>query len=299
MKLTDAKRSATNTVLLFGPPKSGKTELASKLSSEFNLLWFDLENGWATLTKLPAEQQERIELVQLPDTRSYPIAIETMLKVIKGNKVSICNEHGKVDCAVCKKLGPTAFATVCLNDLGPDTIFVVDSLTQLTNSAIANITKLQPDDYKLNYDDWGNLGKLMDIFLSHVQQAKYNVVCITHETEVEMEDGKSKLVPTSGTRNFSRNTAKYFGHCVYVEVKNKQHRAASSTTFATNILTGSRTDVVLENGVADLLRIFKPELFANEQQTSGATGSNATGATGTQAATSLTNLQRLKAGLAK
>lgn len=299
MKLTDAKRSATNTVLLFGPPKSGKTELASKLSSEFNLLWFDLENGWATLTKLPAEQQERIELVQLPDTRSYPIAIETMLKVIKGNKVSICNEHGKVDCAVCKKLGPTAFATICLNDLGPDTIFVVDSLTQLTNSAIANITKLQPDDYKLNYDDWGNLGKLMDIFLSHVQQAKYNVVCITHETEVEMEDGKSKLVPTSGTRNFSRNTAKYFGHCVYVEVKNKQHRAASSTTFATNILTGSRTDVVLENGVADLLRIFKPELFANEQQTSGATGSNATGATGTQAATSLTNLQRLKAGLAK
>lgn len=296
MKLTDAKRSATNTVLLFGPPKSGKTELASKLSSEFNLLWFDLENGWATLTKLPAEQQERIELVQLPDTRSYPIAIETMLKVIKGNKVSICNEHGKVDCAVCKKLGPTAFATICLNDLGPDTIFVVDSLTQLTNSAIANITKLQPDDYKLNYDDWGNLGKLMDIFLSHVQQAKYNVVCITHETEVEMEDGKSKLVPTSGTRNFSRNTAKYFGHCVYVEVKNKQHRAASSTTFATNILTGSRTDVVLENGVADLLRIFKPELFANETSTPITSG---TGATGTQAATSLTNLQRLKAGLAK
>lgn len=293
MKLTDAKRSATNTVLLFGPPKSGKTELASKLSSEFNLLWFDLENGWATLTKLPTEQQERIELVQLPDTRSYPIAIETMLKVIKGNKVSICNEHGKVDCAVCKKLGPTAFATICLNDLGPDTIFVVDSLTQLTNSAIANITKLQPDDYKLNYDDWGNLGKLMDIFLSHVQQAKYNVVCITHETEVEMEDGKSKLVPTSGTRNFSRNTAKYFGHCVYVEVKNKQHRAASSTTFATNILTGSRTDVVLENGVADLLRIFKPELFTTAPQEA------VTGATGTQAATSLTNLQRLKAGLAK
>lgn len=296
MKLTDAKHSATNTVLLFGPPKSGKTQLASNLSGHFKLLWFDLENGWVTLTKLPIEQQENIELIQLPDTRSYPIAIETMLKVIKGGKVSICNEHGKVDCAVCKKLGAAAFATVCLNDLGSDTILVVDSLTQLTNSAIANITKLQPDDYKLNYDDWGNLGKLMDIFLSHVQQAKYNVVCITHETEVEMEDGKSKLVPTSGTRNFSRNTAKYFGHCVYVEVKNKQHRAASSTTFATNILTGSRTDVVLESGVADLLRIFKPELFANDTRVSI---ESTTGSTGTQAATSLTNLQRLKAGLGK
>lgn len=295
MKLTDATKSTTNTVLLFGPPKSGKTQLASELSSHFNLLWFDLENGWVTLTKLPPKQQERIELIQLPDTRSYPIAIETMLKVIKGGKVSICHAHGKVDCAVCKKSNPTGFTHVCLNDLGPDWIFVTDSLTQLTNSAIANITKAQPDDYKLNYDDWGNLGKLMDIFLSHVQQAKYNVVCITHETEVEMEDGKSKLVPTSGTRNFSRNTAKYFGHCVYVEVKNKQHRAASSTTFATNILTGSRTDVVLESGVADLLRIFKPELFPNEPSVS----SGVSGATGTQATTALSNLQRLKAGLGK
>lgn len=293
MKLKDAVPSATHTVLIFGPPKSGKTQLAAELAKHgFILYWFDLENGWVTLLKLDGESQERINLFRIPDTRSFPIAIETMLKVIKGNECNICDDHGKIDCAICKKTN-ASFSRICLNELKANEIVVTDSLTQLTNSAIAHITKAQPDDYKLNYDDWGNLGKLMDIFLSHVQQAKYNCICITHETEVEMEDGKSKLVPTSGTRNFSRNTAKYFGHCVYVEVKNKQHRAASSTTYATNILSGSRTDVALENSKeVSLLRIFKPELFASEVSEVGSTTPV------TQAGTALSNLQRLKAQMA-
>jgi hypothetical protein len=135
---------------------------------------------------------------------------------------------------------------------------VVDSLTQLTNSAIAHITKHQPDDYKLNYDDWANLGKLMDTFLSQVQQARYNIVCISHETEVEMEDGKQKLVPTAGTARFSRNTAKYFDEVIYCEIKNRKHIAASSTTYSGNILTGSRTGNVMETATEpSLVPIFK------------------------------------------
>jgi hypothetical protein len=262
MKLSEKKLSATQTVLLFGPPKSGKTQLAGALAAHFNLIHFDLENGWTTLSKLPVELQERIEVIAIPDTRTFPIAIETMMKVLTGRRTAICEQHGKVDCALCK--GKQPFVTVELNALGPDTIVVIDSLTQLTNSAIAHITKEKPIDYKLEYDDWGNLGKFMDYCLSHIQQASYNVVCITHESEVKMEDGKAKLVPTAGTSNFSRNTAKYFGHCVYVEVKNKKHVAASSTTYQNNLLTGSRTDVSLESGEANLLRIFKPELFPSE-----------------------------------
>lgn len=280
MKLSEKKAAATHTVLLFGPPKSGKTELAGKLAEHFNLIWFDLENGWTTLSKLPATWQDKIEVVTVPDTRTYPIAIETMMKVLKGAPVNICEAHGKVDCAVCKKNNAPS-VRIALNELGPDTIVVVDSLTQLTNSCIAFITKDKDVEYKLERDDWGNLGKFLDFCLSHIQQAPYNVVCITHESEVEMEDGKKKLVPTAGTTNFSRNTAKYFGHCVYVEVKNKKHIASSSTTYQTNLLTGSRTGVALESAEANLLRIFKPELFpADEapkdanQKTPGVTASN-------------------------
>jgi len=60
-----------------------------------------------------------------------------------------------------------------------------------------------------------------------------------------------------GTTAFSRNTAKYFDHVVYCQVSNKKHNFASSTTYANNVLTGSRTDVALEvNKIPTLLDIF-------------------------------------------
>lgn len=259
MKLSECKQSSVHHILLFGPPKSGKTKLAGKLAEKYNLIVFDLEAGHNTLFQLPKEQQERIELIAIPDTRGFPVAIETMLKVIRGNKTDICDEHGKVSCPICRR-DSKSFTTVHLNDLPPDTIVIVDSLTQLTNSAISHITKNQPEDYKLEYDDWGNLGKLMDTFLSYVQQAPFSIVCISHETEVEMVDGKSKIVPTAGTRNFSRNTAKYFDEVYYCEVKNKKHIVGSSTTYANNILTGSRSGQVTEaDSEPSLLPIFTGE----------------------------------------
>jgi hypothetical protein len=268
MKLTDKVTSLVTSVLIYGPPKTGKSQLAGGISEFKKLIWFDLENGYSTLLKFPEEWKQRIEIVSIPDTRSFPIAIETCLKVIKGGPVDICDEHGKVACPVCKKDGKS-FTKIELSKVDSDTVVVFDSLTQLTNSAIAHITKGQPDDYKLNYDDWGNLGKLMDIFLSHIQQASFNVVCISHETEAEMEDGKIKIVPVAGTKAFSRNTAKYFSHVVYAEVKNKKHNFYSTTTSASNLNTGSRTGIALEN-IADspLITLFRapPPTTASQKQ---------------------------------
>lgn len=293
MKLSARPKAQNHHILLFGPPKCGKTKLAGDLASDYNLIWFDLESGVDTLKQLPIEQQERVEVISLPDTRSYPIAIETMLKVIKGAKVEICEAHGKVGCPVCKK-NSAEFVTVELNTLPDDTIVVVDSVTQLTNSAIAFITKDKPDDYKLDYDDWGNLGKLMDIFLSHVQNAPFKIVCISHEIEVEMVDGKPKIVPTAGTRNFSRNSAKYFSEVVYMEVKNGKHRAGSSTSYANNILTGSRSGAVLEKvEKPSLVPIFKGEVVAPAV----ADKPNASDSPGQKAVSSLAALQaKMKAG---
>lgn len=261
-KLSSKKASQTHRSIIYGAPKSGKTLLAGKLAEHFKVIWIDLENGHETLFQLPEAWQDNIELINVPDTRSYPIAIETCLKLVKG-KVDICEEHGKVSCMICKRAEAPS-TIVDINSLDHNTVVVFDSLTQLSNSAIANITKNEPDDYKLNYDDWGNLGKLLDIFLSHVQQASYNVVVISHETEAETEGKKKTLVPVGGTRNFSRNIAKYFDHVIYMERKNKKHVATSSTTAATTILAGSRSGVSLEDNEPDLLRIYKPELFGSQ-----------------------------------
>lgn len=276
-KLTSLSHSATHRVLIFGGPKTGKSELAGRLSEHFNLLWFDCEKGWVTLTKLPPEWQDRINVISIPDSRTYPIAAETWLKVIKGLPSKICHEHGKVDCAICKK-AEASFEEVHLNAIGPDTIVVFDSLTQFSNSCVANITKNQPDDYKLQLDDWGNLRVLIDKFLSQVQAAPYNIICITHEEQVPMEDGKMKLVPVSGSSKSSMNTAKYFDHVIYCEVKNKKHIAASATTYGNNIITGSRTGVELEkDAVATLLRIFKQQpVQGSTQSQEGVTQNDST-----------------------
>lgn len=259
-KLSTIAQAKTQTVIVFGEPKSGKTQLAGDLSKEFDILYFGLENGHATLFKLPPEQQDRIEVVLIPDSRTYPVAIETMLKVVSGNRTEICEEHGKVSCPLCKKDGKP-FTVVELNALPATTIVVVDSLTQLAVSAMAHITKSQSDEYKYDWDDYRKQGTLMDKFLSQIQQAKYNVVCITHVTETELEDGRKKLVPVAGTTSFSRNTGKYFGHIVFCEVKNRQHKFASGTTYSNNVLTGSRTDQELENDAnPSLLSIFKGEV---------------------------------------
>ncbi|WP_411706286.1 AAA family ATPase [Edaphovirga cremea] len=244
-KLSNLKETKIKHIMMFGPPKSGKTRRAGELAKYKNLIWFDLENGFGTLFQLPQDLQERIEVIHIPDNRGTPMAIETMLKVIKGLKVTICEDHGKVTCPLCTPKEDKVKVTVELNALDNDTCVVVDSCTQLTNSAIANITKGKPDDYKLEYDDWAHLGKLMDTFFSYVQSAPFNVICISHESEVKMVDKSAKLVPVGGTSNFSRNVAKYFDEVIYCRVVNGKHVMASSTATDNNILTGSRANVDL------------------------------------------------------
>lgn len=260
-RLNTMAAQLTQSALIYGPPKVGKTQLAGELAMHpeiERIIWVDLENGVSTLMKLPTEIQAKIEVIQLPDTRSNPVGIETCLKLVRGTPVTICDEHGVVGCMTCRKAN-AAVVNLELNTLPANWVVVFDSLTQLTDSAISFITKGKPDDYKLQFDDWGDLGKLMSVFLSHVQQAKYNVICISHEVEAEREDGTVRVVPVAGTRNFSRNTAKYFGHCIYAEVKAKKHVFTSSTTGTSNVVAGSRTDVRLEDikdGKGSLFPIF-------------------------------------------
>lgn len=267
-KLNTLKASATHRAIVYGPPKAGKTELAGGLAQKFNLIWFDLESGFTTLLKLPEELQEKVELIRIPDSKSFPIAVETMLKVITGKPVEVCEEHGKVNCPFCKKDNKPS-VRVALNELGPDTVVVIDSLTQFTNSAVAAITKDKPDDYKMDFSDWGNLKALVEKLLSEIQQASYNIVCISHEEEVELEDGRKKIVPVCGSSKSSRNVAKYFDHVIYCEIKNKKHVASSSTTASNQILMGSRTDVALEKSdTPTLLDIFTSQDSVVKQEPS-------------------------------
>lgn len=287
MKLTQAKASKAKRILIYGESMTGKTTLVGTLAKKFKLIYFDLEKGYESLLKLPEGQKENIELLQIPDTKIFPIAIETVLKVFTGKEVFICEEHGKVACPICKK-NSAPETRICLSELGTDTVVVIDSLTQLSASTLNFLMKDKEDTAKPEWDVYRSQGALLEKILSCMQQSKHHIVCISHVVESQQEDGKTKLFPVCGTSNFSRNCPRFFDDVVYVELKNKKHMATCSTTYSNNITAGSRLGHSIGEDM-DLMNLFESDL-PMQSQAKPAPAGNSGITNGQKAVSALSNL---------
>lgn len=254
---------ANHSVLIYGPPKVGKTKLvgtAAKIVEIENIYWFDLENGVETLLHmgLTPEEMNKVTVFKIPDTRDNPVGMETLLKALTSKTgVDICEAHGKVKCQVCAKDKlPTVFFK--LSDCTNRDLVVIDSGSQAGDSAMA-IAMLGKDDLiKPTWDEYAHQGKLLGDALSVIQAARYtNFVVITHEIPLEDESGKDRIYPLMGTRQFSMKVAKYFGTVVYVHKKMNKHVAGSSSLYRGDLLTGSRVNAAIEkNGEPDMKTIL-------------------------------------------
>lgn len=249
-------KKRTHAILLYGPPKVGKTELAgtlAKIPDVDRIFWFDLENGSDTLIdmvrrgKLTEEQAAKITLFKVPDIRENPVAMETLLKAICTKAaVQICDEHGRVNCPIClkEKAEFTPFHHASLTDKD---FIVIDSLSQASVSAMNMACRNQPVEFKPTWDEYGLQTKWLSDLLTTVQAAQYtNFLCITHDLIIEEEGKSDKCVPLCGTKAFSNTVAKYYGTVIYAEMKMKQHKAGSSTKYSTSTQTGSRLGIELE-----------------------------------------------------
>lgn len=269
-------------VLVYGPPKVGKTQLVGKLAEiGWKLLWIDVENGWKTLKyNLSKEAWKNINLIPIPDSRTNPMAIQTLTKIFTGQRVTVCFQHGVVGCLECSRASKPA-TEIFLNKLPMDTIVVVDSLSQLTNSVLNYIIKGNDDMYKPTFHDYRVEGVLLDKILSQVQAAKYNVAFISHDISVEIpgtkkEDGTADMrtVPLGGTTNFSKMVAKYFDTVCLCEISGRKHRAGTDTLYRPYTLTGSRTNVNIAKEGVGLEAIFglPPDLAVSTSQDSTGAG---------------------------
>lgn len=276
MNLDEYKSSARAKVMVYGPPKSGKTALVGKLASHFKLHWLDLENGVKTLLNpaiLAPQYRKNVNVISIPDHKLYPIAIDTVKEILRGGPKKICYDHGKVNCPICQKKADSKWSEINILDFKDDDILVIDSLSQLSNSAmnkmvLKELQKPGGEEYKATFHDYAAQGQLLDMILSLIQVIDLNVVVISHEVESEMTDGKDKIVPLAGTRNFSKLSAKYFDTVVYTNIVNKKHSAFNATTSLPNVLTGDRFGVTLDAQKDDelsLLPIFQHNLTSSKK----------------------------------
>jgi hypothetical protein len=278
-KLSNIVDSVEQHICIFGEPYTGKSSLAATTALYgYNVLWISFDKGYSVLFKLPKEAQERIELVRIPDTKDNPVGIKSALAIISGAQTAICEAHGVNKCPICAKLPDARHTTVHLNSLSLDTIIVFDHITQIADSAMqfaiersilnkekdatsTTLTMSDKDYFKPGHSQYMMQGFLMNKFLTNIQQLKNHIICIAHVAEVEQEDGAKKLVPLIGSVPYSRNSPKYFDHVICCELKNKEHRFASHTTYNATIISGSRTDIKIEHKENVTLQPFFKGIF--------------------------------------
>lgn len=259
MDLNDYSDVKRNKVLVYGPPKSGKTAMVGKLAEEgFILHWFDCEQGVKTLMNpemLNPIFRKNIKLYNIPDHRALPIAIDTLRKLFKGGDYKFCYLHGVNSCPLCGKESQAKWSdTINLGKFTDKDVLVVDSWSQVSNSAANKVTLKawqKDDEYKMDFDDFRMQGMYLDEVLSKIQVANINICVISHDVDVEKSESKEKIVPLGGTRNFSKMMAKYFDEVINIQVLNGKHSAHSATTWSNTTLTGGRSGIKLEESKPD------------------------------------------------
>ena len=259
MNLDDYSEVKRNKVLVYGPPKVGKTAEVGKLAeADFHLHWFDCEQGIKTLMNpemLAPQFRKNISVYNIPDHRGLPIAIDVFRKLFKGGDFKFCYYHGTNACPICSKDPSAKWSdTINLSKFTDRDILVIDSWTQVANSAANKVTLKawqKDDEYKMDFDDFRMQGMYLDEVLSKIQVANINICVISHDVDVEKSESKERIVPLGGTRNFSKTMAKYFDEVIYLQVQNKKHSAYSATTYSNTVLTGGRSGIKLEDSKPD------------------------------------------------
>lgn len=248
MKASEYVQSAARHVIVYGGPKTGKTELVGTLAKKYKLWWFNLDDGIKTLFRPDSFARpylDNIELFNIPDSQRFPVAIQTMLKIIKGGPNKICHKHGIVGCPAPECKEAWSLFNLDTLDVKKD-IVVIDHYTQLMDSVNNYIHKDALsrdawDDIRSEFKDWAKHGAMSDRIGSTIQVAKQNFVVMSHEVMSEMEDGTKKIVPVGGTRNKSSDFARYFDDVVYTEIVGGEYKAQVSAGDKSRTVIGTRS----------------------------------------------------------
>lgn len=271
-KLKRKDSPSSGATCLYGEPGAGKTALALDLANHgFNVHLLDLEHG-SDVAQIVVEDENfsNVDIYEINDGPTNPNAIKLVSRILNcSGEISFCVKHSRTICKECEKDGGE-FEHINAKEFSSNEVLVIDSATQLISSAVTHSSGARKvlESKKLDWDNWNDLGQLMDFVFAKAQKANFPVIFIAHELTIPLPDGSQKLSPIGGTLNYSRNFTRFFNNVIRCSVKNGTHRLQSLPKDNTKAKAKNRFNLDInecENGLADILKP-SPDLLAKARK---------------------------------
>lgn len=182
-------------VLVLGQPKTKKTWWSGTAAEAgFNVIYLNVEKEPAVLKNLSPAARQRIQVINIQDTPTRPIAGMFMTMFLKG-KSFVWDEQLKTQVLVNPTEGHT-FLEVDINKLTPNDVLVLDSYTALCwsvamTAATENEIDLS-DASKPEWDFYGYEGRLLTWMVEQLTMLPCHVIVIGHNKTYEKYKGKGK-----------------------------------------------------------------------------------------------------------
>lgn len=181
-KLSDPSEESL-AILLWGPPKSGKSVLASQFPG---LEYICLEKGLMSVRGLMAKAG---------GLKDFPLYMVDEAETTDPDFLAFCPKHGKSNAWTKAK---ALFKAIC-DKAGPDKTIVLDNLSRASEYLLAHIRKLNGRE-KLEIQDWMTFTNEMMNLMDPLKSTKARVILIAHEQydkdEVQGDIVKSIFMPS-------------------------------------------------------------------------------------------------------
>lgn len=219
-------------MFLIGDSGAGKTgALESLVSAGYTLYIVDLDNGLSPLAqhiKHNGSDLSKVHFVTLSDD-------------YRGGDLRKATAYQRA----CKCLDKFGDEDIDPKNLGPDAVFVIDSLTLLGRSAFAQ-AKMQNPNSKDPRQWYFAAQQALENYLACVFGASFavNVIVNSHITDIELNDGTRKGFPAAIGSALSRHVGKYCNDIFVAETKGIGSKARRVIRTVPNGQTDAKTSAV-------------------------------------------------------
>jgi len=241
-------------LLLYGPPKTGKTWFACKAAEAgFNVILLDGDNGSQIISNIPMKARQKIAVVKLFDTPKESVFHNFIISLSRG-KLFAWNEdtNNIVFAKQATQFRPeNNHVVINPSALTPNDVLVIDSWSSFCRSMelyykLQNNIKIL-EALKKDWDDYHWAKRLINEAMHFIKSLPCHVVIIAHSNTYEKYKGKGKarevvsqrIQPLSYSGPQGEQLAKDFSDILYFFV-NRQSQLAMTTATAHGRDGGSR-----------------------------------------------------------